>query len=353
MSGATSNGETEGAHGHDHGEDHRHDDHDHGDHDHDDHHHGAGHHAHDHSAHAHGRGRHVHAPASFGLAFAVGITLNGAYVIAEAIFGALSNSLALMADAGHNLGDVLSLALAWLATWLVKRAPSARYTYGWRGSSILAALTNAALLLLVTGGVAWAAVVKLIHPSPAGGVTMMAVALGGVAVNGVTAWMFASGRKGDVNLRAAFTHMAADAMVALGVVIAGGLILVTGWVWIDPAMSLVIGAIIVAGSWSLMRDSLDLALHAVPPTVDQAGVLAYLTDLPGVSEVHDLHIWGMSTTETALTAHLVRPQAGLDDSLLHKARQDLKLRFSVHHTTLQIEAGQGVHPCELASHEVV
>ena len=318
---------------------------------------GHAHDHHDHHDHGHGHrgsgGHHVHAPASFGVAFAVGIALNTVYVIGEAIFGALSNSLALMADAGHNLGDVMSLALAWLATWLVKRAPSARYTYGLRSSSILAALANAAVLLLVTGGVAWAAVVKLMHPSSAGGATMVGVALVGVAINGVTAWMFASGRKGDVNIRAAFTHMASDALVALGVAAAGGAIILTGWVWLDPAVSLVIGAIIVAGSWSLMRESLDLALHAVPPTVDEAGVRAYLAALPGVSEVHDLHIWGMSTTETALTAHLVRPQAGLDDSLLRRACEELKARFAVHHTTLQVEAGQSGHPCELASHEVV
>jgi len=243
--------------------------------------------------------------------------------------------------------------MAWLAAWLAGKAPSARYTYGLRGSSILAALSNAALLLVVTGGVAWAAILRLEHPAAAAGRTMMIVAAVGVAVNGFTAWMFASGRKGDLNIRGAFLHMASDALVALGVVVAGGLILLTRWTWLDPAVSLVIGAIIVLGTWSLMRESLDLALHAVPTGVDRAAVLAYLGGLPGVSEVHDLHIWGMSTTETALTAHLVRPGGAIDDALLHDACAELRARFSVHHATLQIESGAGVHGCDLAPHEVV
>jgi cobalt-zinc-cadmium efflux system protein len=332
------------AHDHAHAHDHPHDhgDHGHGDHDHGDHshHHGFGH-------------AHSHAPANFGLAFAVGIALNAAYVVAEAVWGVLANSLSLLADAGHNLGDVLSLAVAWLATWLVRRAPSARYTYGLRSSSILAALSNAAVLLLVTGAIAWAAILRLVHPAPAGGVTMMAVAAGGVAVNAFTAWMFASGRKGDVNIRAAFQHMASDALVALGVVVAGAGVLATGWLWIDPVVSLVIGLMIVAGTWSLMRESLDLALHAVPAGVDRVGVLAYLEALPGVNEVHDLHIWGMSTTETALTVHLVRPGNALDDGLLHEICADLRSRFQVHHATLQIESGEGPQPCALAAHDVV
>lgn len=337
--------------GHDHGHDHepvhhRHrahaHSHEHG-HDHD-HGHGAGHGRH---------GHHHHAPASFGLAFAVGIALNSAYVIAEAAFGVGANSLALVADAGHNLGDVLSLAMAWLATWLSRRAPSERYTYGLRGSSILAALSNAVVLLVVTGGVAWAAILKLTHPSPTGGTVMMAVAAVGIAVNGVTALMFAAGRKGDLNIRGAFAHMASDALVALGVVISGGLILLTGWTWLDPVTSLVIGVIIILGTWSLMRESLDLALHAVPAGVDRAGVLHYLRALPGVSEVHDLHIWGMSTTETALTAHLVRPGGALDDALLRRACAELRQRFSIDHATLQVEAGSADQPCELAPVGVV
>jgi len=283
-----------------------------------------------------------------GSAFAIGMALNLGYVVAEVVFGLMAGSLALLADAAHNFGDVLGLAMAWLASALALRAPSGRYTYGLRSSSILAALANAALLLLVTGGIAWEAIQRFITPAPAAGFTVMAVALGGVVVNGLSALLFASGRKGDLNVRAAFAHMAADALVALGVVLAGGLILVTGWMWIDPAASLVIGVVIVLGTWSLMRESLDLALQAVPLGVDRAAVLGYLTDLPGVSEVHDLHIWGMSTTETALTAHLVRPGAGLDDALLHGVCEELRIRFSIHHATFQVEDGSDAHPCELA-----
>ena len=320
---------------------------------HQDHHrHGAGPGGHDHS-HAHGHGHHHHPPASFGRAFAIGILLNTGYVVAEVVWGLLANSLALIADAGHNFGDVLSLGVAWLAMWLTRRAPSDRYTYGLRGSSILAALSNAVLLLVVTGGVAWAAILRLLHPEPSAGATMMAVAAGGVAVNAITAVMFMSGRKNDLNVRGAFMHMASDALVALGVVAAGGLILLTHWSWLDPAMSLAISAIIVVGTWSLMRESLDLALQAVPTSIDHAAVMKYLSALPGVSEVHDLHIWGMSTTETALTAHLVRPEAVVDDTLLQTICAELRSRFAVHHATLQIENGAGAHACVLAPQEVV
>jgi len=307
-------------------------------------------HGHGHANHAH---HHSHAPASFGLAFAIGIGLNSAYVVAEVVYGVLANSLALLADASHNVGDVLSLAVAWIASSLTQRAPTMRYTYGLRGTSILAALSNAIVLLVVTGGIAWAAILKLLHPSAAGGATMMGVALVGVLINGATALMFASGRRSDTNIRAAFAHMASDALVALGVVVSGGVILLTGWSWLDPAVSLAIGVIIIWGTWSLMREALDLALQAVPASVNSAEVLRYLSDLPGVSEVHDLHIWGMSTTENALTAHLVRPGGELDDSLLRRACTELRGRFSIHHATLQFEAGAIEHPCELAPVEVV
>jgi cobalt-zinc-cadmium efflux system protein len=315
------------------------------------HHHDPGH-DHDHAAHAHGghghHHGHSHAPADFGRAFAIGIALNLAYVIGEAGYGFFANSLALLADAGHNAGDVVSLGLAWLAAWLSKRAPSSRYTYGLRSSSILAALANAVLLALVTGAIAWEAVLRLMHPQPAAGATMMAVAAVGIAVNGVTALMFASGRDRDLNVRSAFQHMASDALVALGVVVAGGAILFTHWLWLDPAVSLAIGAVIVWGTWSLLREALALALAGVPPGVDQGGVADYLAGLPGVIEVHDLHIWGMSTTETALTAHLVRPGAALDDALLSEVCAELKRRFAIHHATLQVECGEA--PCELADH---
>ena len=312
------------------------------------------HHDHDHGDHGHAHGHgHSHAPADFGRAFAVGIVLNTAYVAAEAVYGVLANSLALLADAGHNFGDVLALGLAWLAAWLGRKAPSGRYTYGLRSSSILAALANTLLLVLVTGGIGWEAVQRLLRPEPTGGVTVMAVAAVGIAVNAVTALMFAAGRKDDLNIRSAFQHMASDALVALGVVVTGGLILATHWAWLDPAISLVIGAVIVWGTWSLLREALDLALDAVPAGVDQAGVLDYLGALPGVVEVHDLHIWGMSTTETALTAHLVRPGADVDDALLARTCAELKARFSIHHATLQIEGGNADHPCDLADHAVV
>ena len=325
------------------------------DHDHD-------HHPHDHGVHDAGHARehvggdhrhhhhhhHHAAPTDFGRAFAIGIALNAGYVVAEATYGVFANSLALLADAGHHAGDVVSLGLAWLAAWLAGRAPSRRYTYGLRSSSILAALANAVLLALVTGGIAWEAVLRLLHPEPAAGVTVMVVAGVGIAVNGATALMFLGGRERDLNVRSAFQHMASDALVALGVVATGGLTLMTHWLWLDPAISLLIGGVIVWGAWSLLREALSLALAGVPAGIDRGGVVAYLAGLPGVTEVHDLHIWGMSTTETALTAHLVRPGAELDDALLAEACAELKRRFAIQHATLQVEGGD--HPCDLAHH---
>ncbi len=306
-----------------------------------------------HKGHAHHGHGHAHAPANFGKAFAIGIILNLAYVVGEAFYGVVAHSLALLADAGHNLGDVLGLASAWAASILARRRPSHRYTYGLRRSSILAALSNAIILLVVTGGIAWEGIRRLIDPEPAGGSIIMVVAAVGILINGATALLFMAGRKDDLNIKGAFMHMASDAFVALGVVIAGAVIYFTGWLWVDPAISLVVSAIIVAGTWSLLRDSMKLALDAVPPGINAAKVEAYLRGLPGVSGIHDLHIWGMSTTETALTAHLVRPGAGLDDGLLHEAAEELKEHHGISHATFQVEDGTGAHACALHSNETV
>ena len=318
-------------------------DHDHADHDHASHHHG---HGHDHG-HAHG---HSHAPADFGRAFLIGIALNTGFVAIEAFYGVISNSMALLADAGHNLSDVLGLAVAWIAHTLAKRPPSARYTYGLRGSSILAALFNAVTLLVTVGGLSWEAIQRLGNPEPVASGTMMAVAAAGIAVNAFTAYLFASGSKGDLNIRGAYLHMAADAGVSAGVVVAALAIMLTGWLWVDPAISLVIAAVVLAGSWGLARDSVNLALDGVPRGIALADVKKYLGALEGVTEVHDLHVWAMSTNETALTAHLVRP-GGLDDSFLHDVCAELSHRFNIHHATLQIEAGSDA--CKLAPAEVV
>ncbi len=314
----------------------------------DDHHgHGA------HGSHHHRLGGHAHARADFGQAFAIGIASNLAYVVGEAFYGLVAHSLALLADAGHNLGDVLGLGGAWLATVLGRRRPGGRFTYGLRRSSILAALGNAVILLVVTGGIAAEGVRRLISPQPSGGLVITIVAAVGIAVNGASALLFMAGRKDNLNVKGAFLHMASDAMVALGVVVAGLVILQTGWLWLDPAVSLVVGVVILVGTWSLLRDATGFALDAVPPGIDRDKVAAFLRELPGVAEVHDLHIWGMSTTETALTAHLVRPDAALDDDLLHDTCAGLHERFGISHATLQVENGHGAHPCELRSNEVV
>ncbi len=310
------------------------------------------HHDHAHAAHhAHGPG-HAHAPASFGRAFALGIGLNAAFVIAEAGAGVYGHSVALLADAGHNLSDVLGLAVAWVAHALARRAPSRRFTYGLGGSSILAALFNAVTLLLVVGALTLEAVQRLFDPGPVAGGTVMAVAAGAVAVNGVTAWLFASGRGGDLNLRGAYLHMLADALVSAGVIAAGGLILLTGWLWIDPAVSLAVNLAIVAGTWGLLREGVTLSLQAVPPGIDAAAVRRMLLDRPGVAALHDLHIWPMSTTESALTVHLLMPDGRPGDGFLTEAADLLHDRFGIGHATLQIETDPAT-PCRLAPEETV
>lgn len=305
---------------------------------------------HDHHKHAPG---HSHAPKDFGRAFLFGIILNSGFVVAEAVYGILGHSLALLADAGHNLGDVLGLLLAWGASVLVKRIPSKRFTYGLRSTSIMAALINAVLLLVVTGGIAWEAVLRFRQPSDVEGMTVIIVAAFGVAINLGTALLFMTGRKGDLNVRGAFTHMAADAAISLGVVIAGFVIIYTGWHWLDPAVSLIISILIVIGTWGLLRDSLNLALHAVPAGIDSDKVRAYLMSVEGVSEVHDLHIWAMSTTETALTVHLVMPAGYPSDAFRSVVVDTLHERFMIGHSTIQIEINDSPHSCKLAPAEVV
>ncbi len=288
---------------------------------------------------------HSHAPANYGRAFAIGITLNLGFVVLEALYGRVSHSLALVADAGHNLSDVLGLALAWGASVLARRSPTPERTYGFRRSSILAALINAAVLLISVGAIAWEAAGRLSHPNPVEGKTVIWVAAIGIAVNAGTALMFLSGRKGDLNIRGAFVHMAADAVIALGVVLTGAVMLVTNWLWLDPVVSLIIVALIVYGTWSLLRDSVNLALDAVPEGIDVGGIKDYLASLPTCIDVHDLHIWGMSTTEAALTAHIVMAQEVCDDALLAKTTRELHEKFSIEHTTLQIEFGDPDYPC--------
>jgi len=301
-----------------------------------------GHLNHDHGGHAHGPGLEP------GRAFAIGVALNIAFVVVEAGFGFFANSLALLADAAHNLSDVLGLLLAWGALSLSRRAPSARFTYGLRGSTIMAAFANSVLLLVACGGIAWEAIGRFDAPAHTSGAVMIWVATAGVAVNAATAALFLRDRKRDLNVRGAYLHMVADAAVSLGVVIAGAAILATGWQWLDPVVSLAIVAAILFGTWGLLRDSLALSMQAVPVGVEPAVVRAHLAGLPGVAELHDLHIWAMSTTENALTVHLVMPGGHPGDAFLNEICRTLAARFGIHHATVQIEVGDTTEHCELA-----
>lgn len=292
-------------------------------------------HAHDHD--------HCHAPADYNRAFAVGVALNVGFVVCEAAFGVMADSVALLADAGHNLSDVLGLLLAWGASFLVRLQPTSRRTYGWRSSTIMAALINAVILLVAVGGIATESIRRFVSPEPVAEKTVIAVALVGVVVNTATALLFLSGRKQDLNIRGAFLHMAADAAVSLGVAVAGLAILVTGRLWIDPAVSLAIAAVILLGTWGLLRESLALAMHAVPPDIDAEEVKSYLKDLPGIEAVHDLHIWAVSTTETALTAHLVKPDPEEDDEMIGRIAAALRKHFGINHATIQWERAHD--PC--------
>ena len=291
--------------------------------------------------------------AHYNRAFGIGIALNVSFIIAEYALGTWANSLALLADASHNLSDVLGLLAAWGAALLAQRPPSMRFSYGFRSSSILAALANAILLLLVSGGLAWEGTQRLVNPQPTHGTTVILVAVLGVAINGTTALMFRQRGRRDINIRGAFLHMAADAAVSLGVVVAGVGMNLTGWTWIDPAVSLLLVVIIATGTWGLLREALELALHAAPRGIDVAEVHQYLARLPGVRDVHDLHIWGMSTRDNALTAHVVMPGGHPGDQFLRDISMAIEDRFQVHHATIQVELGNAPEECGLRPNHVV
>jgi len=298
--------------------------------------------------HEHG---HAHIPANYNRAFAIGVALNVIYIVFEAGYGFAIGSLALLADAGHNLGDVLGLILAWGAHYLSQLKPTMRHTYGLRSTSILAALLNAVLLLVAMGGILWEAVGRFAEPSPVAGVTIIWVALLGVAINTATAVMFLRGREKDINIRAAFLHMAADALVSLAVVAGGVAIIIWQWYWLDPVLSITIAIVILFGTWGLLKDSLNLALHAVPHGINAQHVLEYLQSRPGVSGVHDLHIWAISTTESALTAHIVAPNLSVEENneFLFETEKALRHEFEISHMTLQIERADDERQCHQLS----
>ena len=317
-------------------------------------HHGACAHDHDHShhhAHGHGHGHHHHGP-THGPAFAIATGLNLLFVVVEIATGIMGHSTALLADAGHNFSDVLSLILAWAANRLSQRPPSARYTYGMKSASILAALANASLLWVALGAILIETIRNFTSPQPVSAPLMIGVAAAGIAVNLLSALPFLRGAKNDINLRAAFQHLLADAAVSAGVVVAGGIVLFTGWNWVDPVTSLAITAIIALGSWSLLRESVQLGLLGVPASINQDAVRAFLAAQPGVTAVHDLHIWPMSTTETALTAHLTIPTGHPGDAFLHRLAHELADDFSIGHATIQIET-EAEGECALHSDAVV
>jgi cobalt-zinc-cadmium efflux system protein len=306
-------------------------------------------HHHEHAGHDHHHGHHHHpAPGDHNRAFLIAILLNTAFVGVEFGYGVIAHSTALMADAGHNLSDVLGLALSWAAALLTRKQPAGRYTYGLRSSSILAALGNAMLLLVACGGIAWEALHRFMAPAPVAGVTVSVVAAIGIVINAFSAWLFMSGSKHDLNLRGAYLHMAADALVSLAVVVGGVMMLYTGWYWVDPLLSLAILAVILGGTFGLLREALRLSLNAVPAHISLDEVQAYLASRPGVTAVEDLHVWGMSTTESALTAHLHMPNGHPGDAFLVETVHELEHRFSIQHSTLQIMLNSG-QPCALVS----
>ena len=326
--------------------------HSHHDHDHETE-HGDDGHPHDHHAHHghghahHGHGHHHITPTDHGQAFAIAVALNLGFVGIEAAYAVVAHSTALMADAGHNLSDVLGLLMAWGAAVLARRRPTQRFTYGLRSTSILAALANAALLLVACGAIGWEAVLRFSAPPVVAGTTVAVVAAVGIVVNGVSAWLFMRGSQHDLNIRGAYLHMAADAVVSLGVVVGGVLIVWTGWYWLDAVISLAIVSVIVVGTWGLLKDSVRLALSGVPQHIDSGSVERFLQEVPGVQGIHDLHIWGISTTETAMTAHLVMPEGSSDDGVLRDLVTAMRERFNIHHSTFQVERGTMACECSL------
>ncbi len=305
----------------------------------------------DHHDHAHGHGHsHAHPPVSgHGRAFALAIVLNSLFVSVEFVYGFLANSSALMADAGHNLSDVTGLFLAWGAAVLAKKAPFGRFSYGLRNASTLAAVGNALLLLAACGLIAWQAMLRLTHPPEVAGFTVSVVATIGIFINGFSAWLFLRGSKSDLNIRGAYLHMMADAAISLGVALAGLIMMWTRWTWLDPVVSLLIVGVILLGTWGLLRDSVQLALNAAPSHLNLVGIEGYLRQYPGVSDVHDMHVWGISTTECALTAHVVMPAGYPGDHVVDDMVKVLKTTFGVQHPTLQVETGATAHTCCLAA----
>ena len=302
------------------------------------------------SSHSEHTGHHNHSPArDHGRAFVIAIALNAGFVVVEFGYGFAANSTALMADAGHNLSDVLGLALAWGAAILSRKAPSERYTYGLRSTSILAALANAVLLLVACGAIAWEAFQRFSQPPLVAGLTVASVATAGLLINGLSAWLFLKGSKEDLNIRGAFLHMATDAAVSAGVLVSGVAILFTQWYWLDPVISLMVVTVIMFNTWGLLRDSVQLALSAVPPHIDIAAIEAFLRNQPGVTDVHDLHIWGLSTTESALTVHLVMPDGYPGDAFMDNIRNNLESHYAIHHSTLEIEQGTISHYCSVST----
>jgi len=302
---------------------------------------------HDHHDHDHG-----HALSNFGRTFALVTALNLGLVALKVFYGVVAHSVALLADAGHSFGDALSLVIAWGAHILAKLNPTARYTYGFRSASILAALLNGVILLVVTGAIAWEAIGRFFEQQEVAGATVMVVAALGILISGLSAWLLMKGQKADLNIRGAFLHMMADAAASLGVVVAGGLILLTGWNWLDPTTSLIISAAIVWGTWGLLREAINHSLDAVPAEIDPREVAEFLGGLPGVVSIHDLHVWAMSTTETALTCHLVMPKGCPGDEFLQKLCDELHDKFEIAHPTVQIELAD-TGACKLAPERVV